>query len=253
MEFDTSGLSLSRQDIGKPLIFPTRLTENLSEFLGIMVGDGHLGQYNLVNHGRYKKLHSEISISGNINERIYHEYVNDLFFSLFGFRMKYKKYPASRAVLLAAYSRGLVQFLNKVCGIPVNRKTPNLRVPDIILNSSKGIRTAFLRGLADTDFSFAFKYRPSKGHIYPVIRAAFNSRQLISCLIIMLDDLGFRYYVQYDEITQDKRFGPTVIHNIYLYGKDNCLKWIKEIGFSNPKFQRKYKKWLRDGYCPPGY
>ena len=126
--------------------------------------------------------------------------------------------------------------------------------PSIIKNSNDIIKCAFLRGLADTDFTVTFKNRTNKGHNYPVIKASFKSKKLVSVLENLFQHLGFKYSTYYGEIRRDIRFSnPTITNSAYLYGVKNFKKWIKKVNFSNPKFQRKINKWTKDGTCPPGY
>ncbi len=127
-------------------------------------------------------------------------------------------------------------------------------VPEIILKSQdNNIKRAFLRGLADTDFSLCFKNKNNTKHCYPVIKGTFKSKRLIQSLELLFQELNFRYSTYYDEKRYDSRWGNYINHNIYLNGKDNFQKWIQTIGFSNPKFQVKVQQWLEQGFCPPGY
>lgn len=253
MDFDLSKIEQSINDINKGVNFPRILSEELAEFIGIMIGDGHLGIYNIIRKGKNVLL-SDLNISGNKNEEDYLRYIMNLFHSLFNIKLNYRRDSTPNSIMLRIHSRGIVQFLTKLCEIPSNRKAHIVRIPPIIKESDNNIKYAFLRGLADTDFSVTFKNRTNKGHNYPVIKGSFKSRNLILDLELIFSELGFRYCTLYDEIIRDPRFkSPIIMHSIYLNGKANFRKWIELIGFSNPKFQKKTEKWLTDGFCPPGY
>lgn len=253
MKFDTSKIEMSKGDIRKEIKLPTTLTKELAEFMGIVIGDGHLAYSITKQKKKYKRVRSDVIISFNSTELDYIEYIKELLYYLFGHAPRYKKDKRSNTAQLVAHSKGLVQFLNKVCEIPLNKKTDIVGVPSIIKNSSDEIKYAFLRGLADTDFSVTFKNKNNSGHRYPVIKASFRSKRLIHDLEKLYTELGFKYCVLYNQIQTDKRFGPVIMHHIYLNGRKNIYKWIKNIGFSNYKFNRKVDKWLKDGVCPPGY
>jgi hypothetical protein len=253
MKFDLSIIKISKPDIRRNIRFPEELTPELAEFIGIMIGDGHLTRVIGKNRDGSNSLKSDIVISGNKKELNYHKMIISLFENLFSLKLHYYQDSKPGAIVLKAYSKGIVNFLHKICEIPLNRKCHLVSIPKLIKNSDNKTKHAFLRGLSDTDFTITFKNKTKKGHTYPVIKASFKSKQLIKDLEILFKKLGFRYCTLYDERTYDTRFGETTKHNIYLNGKDNFLRWIELINSSNNKFQRKIEKWQRDGICPPGY
>jgi hypothetical protein len=250
MKLDISHIEFSRKDTLREIRLPSSLTSELAEFIGIMVGDGHLGFYF---REKLNITSSEIKIACNSNGKEYIEYIISLFQTLFHIPLKPYKDKRSDTIILTAYSKCIVQFLNQQCGIPLNNKNSSVRIPSIIKNESNDIKIAFVRGLADTDFSLSFKKRKNKGYIYPVIRASFKSKGIIEDLERCFTCLGFTYSCIYDVIRHDNRFEDTCVNELYLNGKPNFGKWIKKIGFSNLKNKRKAEKWLKDGACPPGY
>ncbi len=254
MELDVSTIRVSKNDLRCGLKLPRVMTLELAEFIGIMMGDGHLGYYRgtLGNGKRY--VNYQIKVAGNKAEKIYLESIMSLFRSLFSLELKYTQDTAPNAIILRKQSKGVLHFLNQVCGIPINSKVEIAMVPEIILKSQDdNIKRAFLRGLADTDFSVCFKNKYKTKHCYPVIKGTFKSKRLIQDLELLFQRLDLRYSTYYDEERHDSRFGDYINHSIYLNGKDNFHKWIQTIGFSNPKFQVKVQQWLKHGFCPPGY
>ncbi len=254
MEFNLSKVEMSKNDIRVGIKLPKYLTKELAEFIGIMVGDGHLGFYlaNKTNAPR-RCPNYEIRISGNVKEIKYLEYVRNLFYSLFNIEMYLNKDTNPGALVLRKHSRGIVQFLNRICELPLNNKSNISRIPSIIKKADAQFKYAFLRGLADTDFSVTFKNRIKRGHTYPVIKASFKSKSLVLDLEDLFKEIGFRYSVCYDCVQKDKRFATVTMHSIYLNGKENLRRWVDCINFSNYKFQHKVEKWRLDGACPPGY
>ncbi len=250
MEFDLSSIEMSKSDIKRGVRIPKQLDENLAEFLGVMVGDGHLG-YNPDKKRRF--IRREINISGNKTEKEHLDHIQYLFEELFGARFKYLENSLSKEATLRYQSKGILEFLNKICSIPSRKKTDIVGIPEIIKESGLITKCKFLRGLADTDYSFCFKNRTNKGHNYPVIRGCFRSKILINDLEQIYREIGFVYCVLYNESKTDKRFGPILMHNIYLNGKKNFEKWVNLIGSSHQKNLDKTEKWQKDGVCPPGY
>lgn len=253
MKFDLSKIEMSESDIRRGIKLPESLTPELAEFIGIMVGDGHLGYYPGLSTSGHKIVRSDVRIACNKNEQQYMDYIRNLFHSLFHIVLSYEPDPRSETVILRANSKIIVQYINKICGIPINRKTNVVAIPEMIKISNNNIQYAFLRGLVDTDFTLTFQNRTNKGHNYPLIKGNFKSKILVQDLEVLFEELGFKCSACYDLIRPDKRFGPTIINGIFLYGKKNFEKWVKNIGFSNQKFLRKVEKWQKDGICPPGY
>jgi len=73
MKFDLSKIEFSKRDISRNIKLPIKLTENLAEFMGIIMGDGHLSHYRGYFKGR-KYVQYEIHITGNVSETEYLRY-----------------------------------------------------------------------------------------------------------------------------------------------------------------------------------
>ena len=253
MKLDISKIEFSKCDLEREVNLPHYLTKELAEFIGIMIGDGHLALYVGKIRGGKKRYDSTIKISGGKNEEPYLRLITDVFYKLFNLRMIWEPDKRSNAVMLVANSKSILQFLNKCCGVPTGRKSGIVCIPELIKTAGVDIKRAFLRGLADTDFSLSFQNKNKTGHKYPVLRASFKSKKLVQDLEPMFHELGFKHSTYYDELRHDKRFADYFMHNIYLYGCNNLIKWRAEIGFSNAKYARKLNKWDKDGVCPPRY
>ncbi|MBN2459032.1 hypothetical protein JXB28_02010 [Candidatus Woesearchaeota archaeon] len=253
MDLNLSQIEFSHKDLNREVKLPDCLTEELSEFIGVMVGDGHL-RFSIGKQRNGTRLaRSDIVISGNIREKEYLDYVRKLFYSIFNTTLSYEKDTKPGAVVLRAYSKGIVQFLNQVCEIPLNKKVDVVKIPSLIKKAPFDCQCAFLRGLADTDFSLTFKNK-GKFHSYPVIKGTFKSKELVRGLNELIRKLGFIPCLLYNEYSYDRRFQKYYIQNsIYLNGKKNLNLWLKNINFSNPKFLRKIEKWKKGGFCPPNY
>ena len=254
MKLETINVKLSEHDKKRNISIPQYLTPELAEFIGLMIGDGNISQFHYPTIEGRSTLHSDIKIACNKNEVQYITHIQHLFQKLFNLELKYMQEKSQGAIALRAHSKGIVHFLNLACEIPIKQKGSIVGIPTIIKNNPLEIKRAFLRGLADTDFSVSFQNKTGKGHNYPVIKASFKSRKLVQDLEELYKELGFVYSTYYNQTTHDKRFAnPTTIHSVYLYGRKNLTHWLNHVGFSNEKFLRKTKKWSQDGVCPPGY
>ncbi len=83
MKLDLSKIKFSNNDTRNNIQIPSRLTPKLAEFIGIMVGDGHVGVYKNFPGGRTFSNY-EIRINGNLKDYDYYSvYVNNLIEELF--------------------------------------------------------------------------------------------------------------------------------------------------------------------------
>ena len=248
MELDISMVERSKNDLKKGLKLPNKLTYELAEDIGIMVGDGHIRLY-----VRYKRAADyAIACYGNaITDKVYFmHYVQALKKHLFNLNFRFSKRQKNTCELLA-YSKGLFQFYTKVIGLPDGNKR-DVKVPDIILNSNGKVKCAFLRGLADTDFSLVFKRRDKDALYYPTIKIPTCSKPLIHDLAYLLRNLGFKFSVSYDLSVVHSKTGNTFVsQQLHLYGKKALKRWMEVIGFNNPKNVLKYALWKKNGFCPP--
>lgn len=252
MEFELTTIKSSENDKKRNITFPSHLTLELAEFVGIIIGDGNISQFLYPTRRGKPSLHSDIKIACNKKEVEYIAHIQQLFQKLFNLELKYMLEKSEGSIVLSAHSKGIVQFLNTLCEIPIKQKGSIVGIPSIIKNNSFEVKYAFLRGLADTDFSVSFQNKTGKGHNYPVIKASFKSKQLVQDLEVLYRELGFIHSTFYNEIRHDERFAnPTTTHSVYLYGRKNFAKWLECIGFSNEKFIRKVKRWQTDGVCAP--
>lgn len=114
-----------------------RLSKNLSEFIGIVLGDGTL-------------TYDFVRISADTRfEKPYFNYINSLVYKLFG--IKGKMTEKKNNLYLTISSRKLSSLLNKKFELPYGDKIRNeAKIPHIILKSNGLIRSC-LRGLVDTD------------------------------------------------------------------------------------------------------
>jgi intein/homing endonuclease len=243
-------VEFSRRDISRKITIPKKLDIHLAELIGIFLGDGHIGIYPV--KARHNKTYCyELNISGNMTEDIqYYTYVNRMFKEVFNVSLKIKKWEAKNTLVITLGSKAIATFFKSI-GFPINNKNDNGYTPNIILDATNLEKQAFLRGIADTDFSLTFKKRKKTLHSYPVVKGKFKSKKLVLDLMKLLSELNLQF--TYNEETEyDPRMGKWFTqHAIYSRGHDNFKNWMNLIGFNNPKHSTKYLIWKKYGFCPP--
>lgn len=181
------------------------LSEDLAEFCGVMLGDGHIGN-------------GQIFITVNIKtDRNYVPYLQDLLERLFHFTPRVTKVINEAVVNLYVTSAYLVRKLRDVGIYSSNKVRDQVRVPDWIFGAPEYQR-GFLRGFFDTDGSI---YRLKH---FDAVQMSFSnlSLPLLEGTRQLLLRLGYR----------PSRFSG---HAIYLTRQTDVRKYAQEIGFGNLK------------------
>ncbi len=219
MEFNLSKIEFSKFDKKNGLVLPNKMTIELAEFIGIMVGDGHIGQY--------KDNDNQIVIAGNIRDKGYYEKcVNKIIFKLFNIKFNISPQKWRNAIILKKNSKALLRFLTSVIGLP-NGKKIDIKIPSCILNNSKGVQIAFLRGLCDADFCLTIKYKPN---LYPVIQASFDSKTLINQCSQIFNRLGILNNTGIESIYYAKRNKTYISYRLYINGFSRVSTFMDLIG-----------------------
>jgi len=191
----------------------TSKSGNLAEFVGLMLGDGNL--YSQVSTGNY-----QIRIAFNLKEEYeYLFYVKNLALNLFNLSFYEKITKKENVVHLCKSSKKLLKFLISI-GINKNKKIPNW-----IFKNKKYLKCC-VRGLIDTDGSV---FRMSNKD-YRLIRIGFKNvnKKLLKNFRTALIKLDF--------------YPSKIICNrqIFLSRKDEIKRYVKEIGFNNPKNKKRF-------------
>lgn len=246
MEFDLSKIEFSNKDIKRNIKIPKNLTKELAEFLGIMVGDGHVGSYKN-KYGKSPYIHYEIRIAGNINEYDYYKYhVNKLIDSLFNVEFNLRKIINRNAVILSKDSKALYSFLTKVINLP--QRKIKISIPKQILLGNKSIKSSFLRGYADADFSLSIKYKPKP---YPVISGTSISKEIMHQVSKMLLKFGIKNIVYCENKYYEKRKKTYITHRVDINGFYRVNEFLRKVGFSNKNKTIKYQLLLKNRLSGP--
>lgn len=248
-KLDISKIEFSQSDIKRKIKIPTKITEELAELIGIITGDGHLVYLDK----NYKYIQYHLDISGHLIDDLdyYEKIVEPMFIKLFRIRLRFVRQRINE-LKIGLDSKAISTFFYKILNLPIGNKTLRTSIPDYIKNAkNNNIKIAFIRGLADTDFSICFKRKYKRLHYYPVIRCHIRSKRLIKQLSESLKKFGFNFCALYDQKEYDPRSDKYIIeHSIDINGVTNVEKWMKLIGFNNPKHITKYQIWKKFGFCP---
>ncbi len=233
---------LSYNDIKRGLKLPGVLTKELAEETGIHIGDGYM---NICKHKTGTKYC--YSICGGYDDELYFkEFVLPLTERLYNLKPSIYRAKHRKAITLHFQSKGLLYFKNSL-GLPLGKKD-NIKIPTIISNSK--FKSDFIRGLFSTDGCLSFKRKYHKLNYYPVLDISSKSSRLIIQVSNILDKMGFTTSKVIDSWSKDSHGKLCKTSRVFLYGRENIFKWVKVIGFSNPKHQYKFDFWNKYGDLP---
>ena len=182
--------------------FPKKLTVELAEFLGLVIGDGHLDKLKLEFY--------------NSNEFLRNKYISLV--RVFG--LNYRVFKSKTTSVVQINSRVLNNILNKVFDIPFGKKSDKVCIPEKILKSGEKILAGFLRGYFDTD-----GYVSQKKSLRE-IELATASKLMSEQLKLVLLRFGVVSFVKPKEVN-GKRY-----YRILIRGKF-VKNFAKEIGFNH--------------------
>ena len=195
------------------------ISEDLTELMGILMGDGHLSEF-------------QIKVTTNSITDIQHaNFVKQLFVKQFNLpvALSFRKYENDVNVVVS--SKNMVKFFNRL-GMPLGNKIHNnISVPAWVMSKTK-YQKAFLRGLFDTDGCIYLDKHVIKGKLYKHMGWTITSYagKLIAGIIEILEGLGFNPTYRASQ------------RSIYLRRQSEIKKYFTEIGTHNSKHLERYKK-----------
>ena len=195
----------------------------LAEFLGALLGDGHIGSTTY-----------EISISCNLQlDSVYvKQFLTPLITTLFNKVPSIYESRIDNTIRCKFYSKKVHTFLTQEIGLPEGKKVKSdrLRIPQNYLKLDKCL-IACLRGLFDTDGGI-YRHRERE----PMIEFDSHNKFLSVDMVRALRKLGFRA-----SISKGK---------VYIYAKNDINKFFEMIGSRNPRNLFKFLIWKKDGIVP---
>ena len=185
------------------------LSPDLAEFIGIMLGDGGLTDFQCTVY-----LNSE-------TDQYFAYYVRELVLKLFGLTPKIYVHRKHKVWRVSISSVSLVKYLISR-GLTTGSKVDlQAAVPDWIWLNTDYIKSC-VRGLIDTDGSFVIhKYKVrQKEYSYAKISFTNRSKPLIDFVYQALNKLGFNPKKSYKD-------------QVWLHRQGEVRKYLEEIGVNN--------------------
>lgn len=190
------------------IVIPKTYSVELAEFIGALLGDGHISQ-------------TQVTVTLGTKD-LYVPYVRQLIQRIFGIAPGVTVNKLGHQTVYFG-STAAVRWLREM-GLVFNKVKEQVGIPAWI-KSDKNFMRAALRGLYDTDGSV---YRLRWGM---QISFCNHSRRLSEEVRGMLSELGF---------------SPSKIsgQNLYLTKKQDIARFFQEIGFNNEKHRIRYNRFM---------
>ena len=144
--------------------------------------------------------------------------------------------------MLYKNSKALYYLLSELMNIPPRKD--NITIPEQIITSPYEIKSSFLRGLADSDFTFMIKNR--NGKMYPQVKGCSKSGILIEQVSFLLKEMEINHCTTFEKSYYEKRKKLYERHVVCINGVKNVQQWFLKIGFSNPRHLEKYQLFLKE-------
>ena len=210
---------------------PIKINNLLAEEIGLHLGDGSMNYYN--KRGLFQ-------LRGHINDDKDH-YVSRIkwiYKEIFNIDVKLRAMPSTRVYGFQIWSNELVDYKNKILGLPLGKKR-NFSIPSEIIENEELSRN-FLRGYFDTDGCLYIENK--RGKPYPRIEMASISEEFVKQLEYILIKLGFRFSYYKENRTKQGWFD---LHRIIIRGNEMTLRWFNEIKPANQKHVKKFEEWKK--------
>lgn len=189
------------------LKIPDKINEQLSEYIGMFISEGHYNKYSItITNTNYKLL----------------EYLKEIIinnFNIYPNNIQRKSKREEHKYDLSLCSVEIIDLFQNQLGIP-NVKSGYKEIPKAILQSTKSVMCGFLRGLYEGD-GCIYSGKTQRSIIY-----VNKSKKLIEQLSMILNNMGIEtsYYI-------GKKKGYQDCHRLYIIGEKNLEKFKNEIGF----------------------
>lgn len=195
--------------------------ELLAEFIGILLGDGGITNY-------------QVKITFNRDtDRLYSKFIQDTIKRLFNISSSIIESTSDKGNDVIVSSRNLVEFLLDK-GLKTGSKIRNRAdIPKWIYKRYE-YKIGCIRGLIDTDGSF-YLYEPTvnnKEYLHFAMCFTNHSKALLNSVYCLLRELGFK------PVKTEKR--------IYLYKNTDIMRYFDIINSNNPKHYIKYKQYINE-------
>jgi len=179
-----------------------KISEDLAEFYGAMIGDGCLSKY----YSKDRKTAREVALlTGHMINDIdyYNNTIRPILIKEFGTKGRLQKRTKYNAILYWITKQSVFKFFENI-GFPVGKKLKLEIPPQILVNNKKAI--ACVRGIFNTDGTIYRRYSKqyqnhAKFYKYLVIQFKLNSCQVIT----QIKDILERNDLKTTKIGRDKK------------------------------------------------
>lgn len=208
------------------------LSEELCEFLGVIIGDGCTNKY-------ANMYQTQVAGDKLLDKEYYTQHLSSICKSLFGISPKISIRP--NGIYLNMYSKRVFELLTNRFKIPAGVKCYTVKIPQEIFDGEETMKCFVLRGMFNTDGGVGIDRR--KKYKRPYIRVNYTSSSftLIKQIHHILSEYGVPHSIHDKNDFRAKQ--------IQINGENNVKLFIDKIGFSNPRHTRKIAYLLGTNPC----
>ena len=197
--------------------------EELAEFIGIVLGDGTISEY-------------QVRVALNATtDREYADYVAGLARRLFDIRVATREPDEEDVIYLTMTGRNLVEFLIGKGLCRGNKIKQRADVPEWI-RINGDLARACVRGLVDTDGSIYYHSHFVRGRHYRNIGLSFTSHSLPLLMSVHKTLCGVGLAAKCDGRS-----------HVSLYSRVGIERYLEVVGTNNQKHARRFVAWARRG------
>lgn len=236
MNLHSESIEFSKFDMKRNIKLPKKISPELSEEIGIHIGDGSLNKYK--NYLYSLRGHKKDDLE------YYQKYIKFLYKKVYNLEIKIREWRD--VVGFQIGSKAIGKFKSEIIGLPLGKKE-NIKIPDIIFESNFLLMSC-LRGIFDTDGCLNFEYKNKKYPYYPRIFISNTSKILFKQIRSVLTK-KLKFNLSSWVIKRNKN-NWNDLYRICIRGGENLNKWFNIIGSNNPKHKNKYKIWVKNGHLP---
>ena len=210
---------------------PNLRSEELAEFVGIMLGDGSIGRYQCDRGDGGKSIQHCVKVTLSSNEPDYAGYVEKMFSELFSIEVEGAKRKNENTYDIRCFKKEIFEFVTEEIGLKESPKWERAAIPERYMDSS--LEKYVFRGYFDTDGSVVLT--DNNGTLYPRLETKICPSPMQNQLAKILESQGFNFGAY--------GIGKGKIR-IQMNGKEVLRNFRDKIGFSNQKHVVKATKVL---------
>lgn len=198
------------------ILFPSKITDNLAYFIGLILGDGTLAGNSLNQKGNW-------TVSIVFDDIEHRKVFDEITFQLFGVLPKNRKDKRKNAYYSTLHSKPLHWILRSFFNMHNGFKANKISIPKAILESkNQKLKVAILQGLFDSDGTIT-----KAGHV----QFGSASKIIVEQMSQILNELE----VTHSLATWIKNEKALPLHSIRIRRKSSVIRFAQQIGFRHPR------------------